>query len=55
MNDTISVSTEVGGQTLTIETGLLAKQAAGAVTVRLGDNVVFSAVTCTATPREGID
>ena len=55
MNDTISVSTEVGGQTLTIETGLLARQAAGAVTVRLGDNVVFSAVTCTETPREGID
>ena len=55
MNDTVSVSTDVGGQTLTIETGLLARQAAGAVTVRLGDNVVFSAVTCTDAPREGID
>ncbi len=55
MKDTVSVSTEVGGQTLTIETGLLARQAAGAVTVTLGENVVFSAVTCTDAPREGID
>ena len=55
MDNTVSVSADVGGQTLTIETGLLARQAAGAVTVRLGDNVVFSAVTCTDAPREGID
>ena len=55
MENTVSVSCDVGGQTLVIETGLLAKQAAGAVTARLGDNVVFSAVTCTETPREGID
>ena len=54
MKDTVSVSTQIGGQTLTIETGLLARQAAGAVTVTLGDTVVFSAVT-TASPREGID
>ena len=55
MENTVSVSCDVGGQTLVIETGLLAKQAAGAVTATLGDNVVFSAVTCTETPREGID
>ncbi|MGI6496703.1 MAG: polyribonucleotide nucleotidyltransferase [Kiritimatiellia bacterium] len=55
MEGTIQVSTEVGGQTLVIETGLLARQAEGSVTVTLGENVVFSAVTCTATPREGID
>ncbi len=54
MKDTVSVSTQIGEQTLTIETGLLALQAAGAVTVTLGDTVVFSAVT-TAAPREGID
>lgn len=54
MKDTVSVSTQIGDQTLTIETGLLARQAAGAVTVTLGDTVVFSAVT-TASPREGID
>lgn len=55
MKDTVSVSTQIGGQTLTIETGLIARQAAGAVTVTLGDTVVFSAVTNTSSPREGID
>lgn len=54
MKDTVSVSTQIGDQTLTIETGLLARQAAGAVTVTFGDTVMFSAVT-TASPREGID
>ena len=38
-----------------IETGLLARQAAGATTVRLGDSMVFSGVTNTDKPREGID
>ncbi|MBP5321151.1 MAG: polyribonucleotide nucleotidyltransferase [Kiritimatiellae bacterium] len=55
MKDTKSVSIDVGGVTMTIETGLLARQAAGATTVRLGDTMVFSAVTCTDKPREGID
>jgi len=55
MQDTIAVSVNVGGKTIVIETGLLAKQAAGAVTVRLGETVLFSAVTCTDKPREGID
>ena len=55
MKDTVSVSTQIGGQTLTIETGLLARQAAGAVTVTFGDTVVFSAVTNTDSPREGVD
>ena len=54
MKDTISVSTQIGSQTLTIETGLLAQQAAGAVTVTVDEAVVFSAVTV-AKPREGID
>ncbi len=40
---------------MTIETGLLARQAAGATAVRLGDSIVFSAVTNTDKPREGID
>lgn len=55
MKNTTSVSVDIGGKTLTIETGLLAKQAAGAVTARIGDTVLFSAVTCTREPREGID
>lgn len=40
---------------MTIETGLLARQAGGATVVRLGDTMVFSAVTSTDKPREGID
>ncbi len=55
MNEKTSVTIEVGGKPLTIETGLLANQAAGAVTVRLGDTILLSAITCTDTPREGID
>ena len=55
MQGTTSVTADVGGKTLTIECGLLAQQAAGATTVRIGDTVLFSAVTCTSAPREGID
>ena len=55
MNDTTSVSINVGGAQMTIETGLLARQAAGATVCRLGDSMVFSAVTNTDKPREGID
>lgn len=55
MQDTQKVVVEVGGQQITIETGLLAQQAAGATTVRMGDSIVFTAVTCTDKPREGID
>jgi len=55
MQDSKSVTVDVGGRQITIESGLLARQAAGSVTVRLGDTILFSAVTCTAAPREGID
>jgi polyribonucleotide nucleotidyltransferase len=41
-----SVSVEIGGRTMTFETGLMAKQADGAVVVRLGDSAVLvTAVT----------
>lgn len=55
MKDTTAVSVDVGGKEIIIEAGLLAQQAAGAVTVTMGDTVLFSAVTCTDKPREGID
>ena len=45
----------VGGKTIRFEAGLLAQQAAGSVTCRLGDTVVFSAVTTGKSKREGID
>ena len=51
-----SVSIEIGGRQLTIETGELAKQANGSALVRYGDqNVVLAAVTASDSPREGID
>jgi len=43
--DIQSVSVEIGGKTITIETGKYAKQAHGAVTIRQGDSIVL----CTAT------
>ncbi len=45
---------ELDGREISVETGTLAKQADGAVCVRLGDTIVL--VTATqAAPREGID
>jgi polyribonucleotide nucleotidyltransferase len=46
---------EVGGKSITIETGKLAMQAGGAVTVRIGDSVVLCTATASKEPREGID
>ncbi|MFT3788388.1 MAG: polyribonucleotide nucleotidyltransferase [Tepidisphaeraceae bacterium] len=50
----ISVSREIAGRTLSIDTGTYAKLAAGSVTVQYGETVVFGAVA-RAKPREGID
>src|SRR5882672_3307017 len=44
-----------GGKRLSLETGKLAKQAHGAVVVRMGDNVVLATATANPDPREGID
>lgn len=49
-----SYTAQVGGQTITIETGSLARLAGGAVTVRAGDSVIL-ATACGAQPREGVD
>ncbi len=43
------------GKVITIETGVLAKQADGAVTVRLGDTILLATVVATKEAREGID
>ncbi|HTB21519.1 MAG TPA: polyribonucleotide nucleotidyltransferase [bacterium] len=48
-------SLEIGGKTLTLETGKWAKQAAGSVVVRYGDTVVLGAVTSAKTVKEGQD
>src|SRR5205809_7077146 len=46
---------ELGGKKITVETGKLAGQADGAVTIRQGDTVVLAAVTGAREPREGAD
>jgi len=55
VSEPLSVSMDLGGRKLTIETGELAKQAGGSALVRFGDNVVLAAVTASNSPREGID
>ena len=45
----------IGGKTLSIETGKLAKQADGSAIVRYGDTVVIVTACCAGTEREGID
>ncbi len=46
---------DFGGRPLTIETGKLAKQAGGAVTVQYGDTIVLVTTTASKEPREGFD
>ena len=53
MNEKVEV--KMGERDLIIETGKLAKQADGAVTVRCGDTVVLATVVCSKTTREGMD
>src|SRR5215213_8368327 len=43
----------VGERTIVLETGKLAKQAGGAVTVRLGDTMILSTATRSQAPRPG--
>ncbi|MBK9189437.1 MAG: polyribonucleotide nucleotidyltransferase [Phycisphaerales bacterium] len=50
----IRVSREVGGRTLTFETGVVAKQAGGAVMATYGGSAVLATVV-RAKPRDGID
>ena len=45
----------VGGRPVIIETGKLAGQAGGAVTIRLGDSMVFASATMSSNLRENID
>jgi polyribonucleotide nucleotidyltransferase len=50
-----SVEIEIGGRTMTIETGKMAKQSNGAVTVRYGDSMVISTVCAQTEPKVGQD
>jgi polyribonucleotide nucleotidyltransferase len=51
----VSFKGEVGGKTLTVETGKVARQADGAVLVRYGETMVLVTAVSTDDMREGID
>jgi len=55
MGTTHRFTVRVGNDDIIIETGKLAEQAGGAVTIRLGDTVVFATATMSKQTREGID
>jgi polyribonucleotide nucleotidyltransferase len=49
------VTAQVGDKQIVIETGKLAKQADGAVTVRLGETIVIVAAVAATKAKEGQD
>ena len=50
----LSVTFDIGGgRTVTIETGKLARQADGAVTVRQGNCILLATVVANKEPKEG--
>jgi polyribonucleotide nucleotidyltransferase len=51
----IKESIELGGKTLSIETGKMAKQADGAVVVRYGESMVLVTAVANESMRDGID
>ena len=46
---------EIGGRTLTLESGRVAGQASGAVVARMGETMLLVTAVMSALPREGID
>ena len=50
-----SFSMELGGRTLTVDVGRVAKQANGAALMHYGDTTVLCTATASEKPREGID
>ncbi|GAB5490881.1 MAG: polyribonucleotide nucleotidyltransferase [Phototrophicaceae bacterium] len=54
-NTVRSYTGRVGGQEIVIETGKLAMQAGGAVTVRVGDTMLLCTATMSKSAREGLD
>jgi polyribonucleotide nucleotidyltransferase len=55
MNNVYTISREIGGRTLSIETGRMARQADGAVVVRYGDTIVLVTAVVAPPRQEAID
>ena len=50
-----AISGEIGGQPITLETGRLAQQAHGAVTITCGETILLATAVMSEQAREGID
>ncbi len=56
LSQPISTTFDIGGgRMVTIETGRLARQADGSVTVRQGNSIILATVVANKEPREGLD
>ncbi len=55
MAETITVSAKVGSQTISIDTGRMAKQADGSVVMRSGDSMVLVTAVSQKEPKPGFD
>ena len=55
MFNIVTKSIEWGGETLTLETGKMARQADGAVVATYGETTVLAAVVYEKKPRVGLD
>lgn len=55
MGEVHRFTTKIGDDEIVIETGKLAEQAGGAVTVQLGQTMVFATATMSKNARDGID
>ena len=53
--ETKSFQLEIGGKTVTVETGKYAQSTNGSVTVRCGDTMLFVHCVVSKEPRVGID
>ncbi len=55
MGDFKSYSMEIGGRTLTVDIGRVAKQANGACLMHYGETTVLATATASKKPRDGVD
>jgi polyribonucleotide nucleotidyltransferase len=55
MNLGIKKTLVIGGKTISVETGKLAKQADGSVEVRMGETVLLATVVAAQDAKEGVD
>ncbi|MHB8627352.1 MAG: polyribonucleotide nucleotidyltransferase [Aggregatilineales bacterium] len=55
MGESHRYTAKLGAHDLIIETGLLAEQAGGAVTVRMGDTMLLATATMSPVARQGVD